>query len=87
MLPAPETTSEAPRLTGLQFQFVQLYLTQCRADAVAAVRMMSLSEDERVLRQLNALRLELRRAVPGNREGERELASIIDHTLALLDQG
>ncbi|MFF5498699.1 AAA family ATPase [Streptomyces aquilus] len=42
---------------------------------------------ERVLRQLNALRLELRRAVPGNREGERELASIIDHTLALLDQG
>ncbi|WP_329341647.1 AAA family ATPase [Streptomyces sp. NBC_00663] len=42
---------------------------------------------ERVLRQLNTLRLELRRAVPGNREGERELASIIDHTLALLDQG
>ncbi|OPG04393.1 hypothetical protein B1R27_25400 [Streptomyces sp. GKU 895] len=42
---------------------------------------------ERVLRQLNSLRLELRRAVPGNREGERELASIIDHTLALLDQG
>jgi MoxR-like ATPase len=42
---------------------------------------------ERVLRQLNTLRLELRRTVPGNREAERELASIIDNTLALLDQG
>ncbi|MEU5892594.1 AAA family ATPase [Streptomyces sp. NPDC047461] len=42
---------------------------------------------ERVLRQLNALRLELRRAVPGNREGEGEVARIIDETLKLLDQG
>lgn len=42
---------------------------------------------ERVLRQLNAVRMELRRTVPGNREAERELASIIDTTLALLDQG
>ncbi|MFJ3673142.1 AAA family ATPase [Streptomyces sp. NPDC090106] len=42
---------------------------------------------EHTLRQLNTLRLELRRAVPGNREGERELTSIIDSTLALLDQG
>ncbi|MER6183264.1 AAA family ATPase [Streptomyces sp. NPDC001652] len=42
---------------------------------------------ERVLRQLNALRLELRRAAPGNREGEGEVARIIDETLKLLDQG
>lgn len=42
---------------------------------------------ERVLRQLNSLRLELRRAIPGNQEGEREVARIIDETLKLLDQG
>ncbi|MBD0421488.1 AAA family ATPase [Streptomyces sp. TRM S81-3] len=42
---------------------------------------------ERTLRQLNALRLELMRVVPGEQEAARELASIIDTTLALLDQG
>ncbi|MFF7449496.1 MULTISPECIES: AAA family ATPase [unclassified Streptomyces] len=42
---------------------------------------------ERVLRQLNALRMELRHAVPGDREAQGEVARIIDETLKLLDQG
>lgn len=52
MLPVPTDNQEAPKLTGHQYQFVQLYLTTTRADAVAAVRMMGLSEDEKVLRRI-----------------------------------
>lgn len=42
---------------------------------------------ERVLRQLNSLRMELRHAVPGDQEAQEEVARIIDETLKLLDQG
>jgi MoxR-like ATPase len=41
---------------------------------------------DRVLRQLNALRRELRMSASGEREAEREVASIIDSTLALLER-
>lgn len=53
MLPIPtDTSAEAPKLTGHQYQFVQLFLTQTKGDALAAVRLMGLSEDDRVLRRL-----------------------------------
>lgn len=44
--------NQAPPLTGLQHQFVSLYLSQCKGDAVAAVQMMGLSDDNRVVRRL-----------------------------------
>src|SRR6266498_487663 len=48
----PVKVDETPALTGLQHQFVSLYLAQCKGDAVAAVRMMGLSENERAIRRL-----------------------------------
>lgn len=43
---------ERPNLTGHQHQFISLYLSQTRGDAVAAVRLMGLSDDDRVNKRL-----------------------------------
>ena len=48
----PTTDDSAPRLTGSQFQFVQNFLVHTRGDGVAALRMMGVSQDVKVLQRL-----------------------------------
>lgn len=48
----PANIEERPSLTGHQHQFVSLYLSQTRGDAVAAVRLMGLSDEDCVNKRL-----------------------------------